>query len=407
MTTRKIFFIVIALFLLLMLGIAWFYISRSQETGVTPNGTSGIFGNLFPFGQGPAEIPGSGQSTDGSGGEGGSASGVSQKLRQLTSAAVAGAVVFTDANGKYRVRYVEKALGHVYEAFEGSNIPERLSNTTVPKVQEALLFSNSTSTILRYLNADEEGITTFSGVINGGELIGSFLPQNIRGIASSPTGELAYIIGNGAGVDLVTTLPNGSSKTVVISLPTTEWRVMWPSTNTLTLTTKPSGESSGFMYSLFRSTKTLTPMLGNIRGLTGTANQSLSRVVFAESGEDTITLGQLIIKTGDISTLPLNTLPADKCVWSTLSDTVIFCAVPAEIPPGLYPDAWYQGLVSFADNIWEIDLESGNATLLGILEDGSGAPIDVIEPFISEGDRHFFFKNKKDSTLWSLQLTDN
>ena len=101
--------------------------------------------------------------------------------------------------------------------------------------------------------------------------------------------------------------------------------------------------------------------------------------------------------------LPLATLARDKCIWDR-SDTLLLCAVPSDLPPALYPDAWYQGTVSFTDSLWQLDLESGNATLIDLLDIPLG--LDVEKPFQDSKGDFFFFTNKKDGTLWALRLTE-
>ncbi|OGG47746.1 hypothetical protein A3D66_03115 [Candidatus Kaiserbacteria bacterium RIFCSPHIGHO2_02_FULL_50_9] len=403
--SRQTIIIIAVVFFLLVLGIVGIYYLQTNKT--TTPGTSGSRFDFFPFGQGPNIFSSDTSSTQGSSTTEETSFSSVQKLRQLTSVPVAGFLPLKDSQ-EYQVLYMERATGHVYSVSVSSGEAKRISNTTIPKVQSALWLPGGSGAVLQYLDTDEESIVTFSGAIATGtterELAGTFLPRNILSVTLSPGGTLAYVLENGEGGDVTTSQPNGAKKTLLFSSPLKEWLVSWPATSTIMLSSKPSGETPGFLYFINTTSKTLTSVLGNVPGLTAIANRSLSRVVFAESGYGGISLKNLNTKTKEIAALPLNTLPLEKCAWSTLSDTVLFCAVPAEIPEGTYPDLWYQGSVSFVDNLWKIELDSGNSTLLGILSDQSNTTIDVVDPSISPDDRYVFFKNKNDGTLWSLEL---
>ena len=79
--------------------------------------------------------------------------------------------------------------------------------------------------------------------------------------------------------------------------------------------------------------------------------------------------------------------------------------MPKFINAGLYPDIWYQGEVSFSDQFWKIDIQTGNATLLlDPLTVPGGEEIDGIKLALDKDEDYLFFVNKKDSFLWKLEL---
>ena len=85
---------------------------------------------------------------------------------------------------------------------------------------------------------------------------------------------------------------------------------------------------------------------------------------------------------------------------------MIYCGIPVEIPSAVYPDTWYQGLVSFSDNLWSIDTADGTTDLLVQLPGEAKQTIDVIEPKLSPSENLLIFINKNDLTLWSFELGD-
>ena len=95
---------------------------------------------------------------------------------------------------------------------------------------------------------------------------------------------------------------------------------------------------------------------------------------------------------------------ADKCLWAT--NIIIYCGVPNTIPPANsgYPDAWYQGVVSFSDSIWKIDVEILSTELVSSISQVSKENVDAVNLSVDKNKNYLFFLNKRDSSLWSLRL---
>ena len=137
--------------------------------------------------------------------------------------------------------------------------------------------------------------------------------------------------------------------------------------------------------------------------LTTKTNKSATEVLYSDSGRNTPRLYLLNIKKGESKLLPWNTFP-EKCLFSNLDAKIIYCAVPKPFPDGNYPDTWYQGLVSFSDNIWMINTETMASTLVSDLEKETANKIDVIDMQIDQNSNYLYFINKTNLTFWSLKL---
>jgi hypothetical protein len=142
-----------------------------------------------------------------------------------------------------------------------------------------------------------------------------------------------------------------------------EWLVSWPKEGTITLTTKPSATIPGFLYFLNSQTGNFSRVIGNINGLTTKTNRDASEVLYSDSLSGTPKLYLLNVKSGERKLLLWNTLP-EKCLWSNTDVKIVYCAVPKGFPTGDYPDAWYQGLVNFTDDIWMINTSTMASTLV-------------------------------------------
>ena len=76
-------------------------------------------------------------------------------------------------------------------------------------------------------------------------------------------------------------------------------------------------------------------------------------------------------------------------------DVFAYCAIPPSVPRAEYPDAWYQGSVSFSDVFWKIDTATGAAFFLANPKEFGAGNIDAVNPFLSDDERYLFFTNKK------------
>jgi hypothetical protein len=308
------------------------------------------------------------------------------------------------------VRYVDRATGNIYQTFLDQIQERKFSDTLIPKVHEANFGNRGRSVVMRYLDSNNNTIETFLGTLPeellGGdtssenEVVGTFLPENTRDISVSSDGvKMFYLFDSGDGI-VGTTLDFLTDKKVqIFDSPFTEWLSAWPNSKILTLTTKPSWNVPGYMYSIDPAKKDLVKVLGDINGLTTLTSPSGELTLYANNN---LSLYVYRSDTRDTSLLALRTLP-EKCVWGSAS-AVIYCAVPRALGAGQYPDPWYQGEVSFEDQFWKIDVESGNVTLLVDPATETEEAVDGIKLGLSDDERYLLFVNKKDSFLWEIEL---
>jgi hypothetical protein len=91
----------------------------------------------------------------------------------------------------------------------------------------------------------------------------------------------------------------------------------------------------------------------------------------------------------------------EKCVWST-DGVTIYCAIPSNISGQEYPDSWYQGTTSFNDSFVKINTSTLERTT--IADSNNETALDGTHMFLNDTESELFLINKKDSTLWSLDL---
>ncbi len=393
--SRRTKIIIAILGIALLIAIAvflYFYFFGASAT--TPS--AGEFPTTPDLGQTPTEtIP----TPIGEGGKG-------PRLVKLADGPVAGAVT-GKVQGNLVVRYLESASGNAFEVAVETLSRRRLTNTTIPKVEEVLWNKAGSALIARYLKDDNETIVSFVATIKPGvaeapgELVGSFLPAKIESVSASPSGkEFAYLRKEGTHATLIVAPFSGSPKTEVFRSDLLEWTPLWFRDSTIALLSKPSALANGLLLFINRATGASETVLSGIPGLTALPSPTGERIFISASSATAFTAGVFNRKSNTSIDITPPTLP-EKCVFEKNGVTLI-CGVPTALPRATYPDAWYQGSISFNDEFWELSSANGIAKLLL----ATSEPLDLVSPQLNADETHLIFINKKDGSLWSFRIEE-
>jgi hypothetical protein len=326
-------------------------------------------------------------------------------LRKIWDKPVAGGVIFDDGKST-KIRFVERSTGHIYETEKYLPKTTRLSNTTIPRVGEALWQNDGSKVLLRYLRDDNETIRTFSGIVpttTNSTIDGVFLADNIQSPALFKD-KIAYITTSVDGATVITANMDGTKKTAIFTSPSNEWEISWTNPNSLALWSSPSIVSPGALYSLNTTKGTYNRVASEVYGGEGKLNKNGSLMLITGSKNSGLGTAVFDVKSGDKKVLDIGTV-VDKCTWSPIATSTVYCAVPDTLTQGNYPDDWYQGLISTGDSVWRIDTITGSKERIFSptkteLED----PIDVTHLTINNKGDTLLFMNKKDQTLWSYDI---
>lgn len=327
------------------------------------------------------------------------------KLRKISETPTAGFISFEEDDEVF-VRYTERATGHIYEARTAQPTIKRLTNTTIPRVYEAV-WINENSSVIRYLDEKSNIKSFYAEVVKSseedsteGKIEGIFLKDNIKDIISY--GEKILSLSNTkSGSQFIVSDIDGSNSFQVFESPLKEWLIQKPKTGTLVLTTKPSYQTLGYLYFLNTNNGELKKILGGVAGMTSLVSSDAQNILYSKN----MNLYKYNTLDSKNTYLLVKTLP-EKCVWDT-ANINIYCGIPLDVPEGNFPDDWYQGTVSFGDSIYKINTNERGVELLVSPVDFSGEEIDVIKPSLSPNGEFLFFINKKDLSLWSLDLREN
>ena len=331
---------------------------------------------------------------------------------------VAGFMVYNkNGEGRY-VRFVHRGKGHVTDASLEKRDRSRVSNQTIDTIYRAHFAVSPDTFLIQRVSSLQLPTASILELLPTGAATTSDkaiakpaetdLGQNISDVAASPAGNrVAYIRAPRDGTPQlrVRDLTQKSARTAK-ELMISGWQLTWPTAETLTMTEKPRAGVNGSMYTLNVANGTRNAVLTDIPGLISNMGPDGKRVLYSRSESDgNVAMRLLNTDKGTRSDMPVTTLP-EKCVWSELNASMVYCAVPKNINSGNQniPTAWYRGRRHFTDSIYRINVDTGNATEIADISNVANEDIDAIDLTLGPQEQYLVFQNKRDLSLWSLRL---
>lgn len=299
------------------------------------------------------------------------------------------------------VRYAMRGSGNIfsYLADEGRSV--RLSNKTVPGIQDASWIPNGSRAYLRFLATDADGtdhVDTYGLVTDGIE--GGFLARDIASIDTNASSVLTLVRTTG-GTTATIMAGDGTGARTVFTSPISGLRAEFAGANILA-TTKPSRSLPGYAFSVSGTTGSFARILGPYTGLSAIASPDGTGTLFSYVDGSALRLAFHSSIDQSVTPLPVQTL-ADKCAFAP-DGAAAYCAVPSSISVATLPDAWYQGTVAFADRIWKIDFAARVATLAVDLPQLASEPVDAVALSTNPEGTALVFTNRRDGSLWLYAL---
>jgi hypothetical protein len=342
-------------------------------------------------------------------------------LRQLSDVPTAGMVAYDREQGDagFRTestvfRWIERGTGHIYETTDDDITKTRVSNTTIPGIQEAFFADDGSSVVARYLREDNETIETVIGqiesvtettnsgyVYNETKLVTRYLEPNLSAAGDAPATSTFFALaprGEGSAVlfgRYATGTPGEAYRSDL-----SDWVVTFVG-SALGLQTKAKTDALGYLFTVGQDGQ-LEKVIDGHTGLTVSVNPAGTRALFSETVDNDLRTWSKNLLTGEERLLELRTLP-EKCAWSPTAEATIYCGAPDFYVRGAYPTNWYQGRFAFDDNIWKFDVDLENYEILYDTRTADQT-FDVWKPLVSPDGDHFLFLNKRDLTLWSLEV---
>lgn len=410
MNNRRLFIIVIAVIVLIAIGIASYFLFFRQQGGLVTDPTGGSFGDAGDY-TGGGEPPEVGQDQENVGEE------FAPSLVRITEGPVAHGslillrektVTITAANGSTtedivivpEVRYVERKSGNVYTYRPDERVLTRISNQTLPGIQEAIWTPDGATAFLRFASTNEGGRDIIDTYALGVETeTGYLLEANLDQVLVTGTSTVVTFLPSTTGSIATAARVDGANPRTLFTSSLASLHLT-PSVAGMTAYTKASAQTEGFGF-LISSASVFTRLLGPYRGFTMLPSPSGKSIIYSYLSGQTVTAVLLDVATRTTTALPVAALP-EKCVWSK-DETAVYCAVPRSMV-GTWPDSWYQGSASFSDRVWKIDIEAQNAVLVVDPAAVADTAIDAIALTVDVNDDYLVFTNKKDGSLWAYDL---
>ena len=388
---------------LLLVGTIWFLFFRTTSTQNTPTGAA------FGIGDNRTVTVPLTSSSDTANGTITTSQPTQQKVFKVADGPITGATFVQTSNPTTTIaRYVLQENGHVLDLVldNAGTVPRAVSNTTIPGTVTATWTESGMGVVLQYLDG-----TTIKSVHLGFPATTSqavhiqFLPDNSQSIAASPDGKnIAYFLPTSAGVDGYVSKPDGTNGKKLFSLPLSEVLLSWPAQSTLLAQTKSAAGYPGIAFSISAASGAVSTLL-YAAGMTATADPAFSRVVYqTDTGASAASTYVHVVKTGADSGLSFNPIP-EKCVWSAIASSTMYCALPLQYIPSGYLDLWHQGAATFPDALVSFDVAANRSTVLATpgSSDG-GVASDVAQLAVSPDGHYLLFVAKNDRSLWAVRL---
>lgn len=310
-------------------------------------------------------------------------------------------------------RYVQQENGHTFDIIlENSGVVARaVSNTTIPGTAQGRWAAGGGAVVLQYLE-DTTTKTVFVGLPVATTTASTskaqpiriqFFPDNIIDYALSPDGKnIVYLLKTATGSDGFIAKADGSSSKKLFSTPLSEVLVSWPALSKILLQTKSAAGVTGAVFSVSPQSGAVAPLV-YAPGLTAIADATFTRVVYQTLGVSSDSYSH-DVKTGKDKALSFSPIP-EKCVWSKVKATVLYCAAPLGYTAPSYLDLWHRGAASMADTLFSFDVTTGQSSIIASPggSDG-GVAADITELSVSPDDHYLLFLKKGDRSLWGVRL---
>jgi len=400
---RGLAFFIAALVVIIVIIVGYKFLAggvSSVPTGASP---TGLFSALFPFGNSGGNTPGGGGAASSTPVTG--TSGPVPILREVSPGPVAGGwfVPGTTATSAPSIRWMLRENGNVTETPADSLATTRLSNTTVPGVEELYAVASST-VLLRYMNASgtlQNALGTLHTSAAEQALILSSFPLFNR-VAVGSDGSMETVTEENGGAVVERTKPDGSGAKTLFASPILSWVPLVGGTKSF-VETAPSASAIGYVYEIVNGA--LQKIAGGLPGLTASVSPSGRYVAVSGNGANGLTFFVFDTKTNGVFPVPVKATTL-KCAWIAPYEPLLFCAVPASLSSGAFPDAWLLGGATTADQAWVVDPGKDTTYVIGTLADANGNGMDVENVSADSTGSYSLFMNKNDLSLWSLNISD-
>lgn len=298
------------------------------------------------------------------------------------------------------VRFIDRASGNIYRYMAQERSLSRISNKTLPGVQQASWLPDGSVAYARFLTGTPGNEQVATYVLPDSGEGGFFLEPGLASAKATRTGSLFSLLSGTTGsVGSISKSDGTGARTLFTSLLSA--LVVHPTSGNYYAHTKASTFLDGYAFQVNSTSGAFSRVLGPLRGLSVLPSPDSTKLLYSYLDRGSIRLAVLDIATRSSTALPLATL-TEKCTWSPNSLSA-YCGVPTSMPGGL-PDFWYQGAVAFTDRLWRMDMESRLATLIVDPFAVAEVIVDAVALHTDPEEDVLLFTDKHNGALWVYDL---
>lgn len=323
-----------------------------------------------------------------------------ERLRQLTTRPVAGYqdIQVSTSSTPY-VRYVESGTGHIFSINLKTGEEKRISGTTIPVSRLAAITQNGRFVMMQ--SGSGAGAEFIVGELSStSESISvDILAERVIDFTDSLTNTFLYAVQTSNTVVAKEYDPVKKVSKTLFTVPFREARLVWGGTATSTHYFYPKAATllEGYGYQVVKGVIERLPADGFGFTLYGTTDG----FVYSKQVDNTYRSFHYNKVTGE-SSASLMTYLGDKCAPLKNTTTSLVCGAADTTYDHQIPDLWYQGAISFSDDIWLVNIGDGFSEKLISISQESGRELDIQKLITSSDGNRVYFMNTADSTLWLL-----
>ncbi|MCA9360429.1 hypothetical protein KC730_00890 [Candidatus Kaiserbacteria bacterium] len=327
------------------------------------------------------------------------------RLRQLTTSQVAGyQEVIKDASSSPEVYYVKSGTGYVYSIDLETGEEKRISGTTIPETEKAAITPDGKFILVQSGFGSKKQFAIWS--IGEGEsgLSEKVILQDVVDFQATLDNTFFYSLKVDNNIVAMRYATSSKTAEILFRVPFAEVVIDWgiSKDGPHYVYPKPNSRLEGYLYEASGKTIKRLPVEG--LGLSAHGNKD-SVLYSAQVIKNNYKTSIYKKESGVVSNYPIGLLP-EKCV-SFIDQPSFICVITHETQfSPQTPDDWYQGTISYQDDLWEINPLTGASVYLVDTRAESGRTIDIIDLVINQSNSNIYFKNKNDNTLWLYLLVE-
>jgi len=332
--------------------------------------------------------------------------GDDKKIVQLTTAQVVGfqevSRTNSSTNNLGELYYIESGTGHIFSINLESGEERRVTATTIPSSRKGVITQNGLYTLIQSGSGAGSQFTVGRISTTSASLSTHQINDPIIDFATTENNTFIYLSSVSGGLVGKEYNPVDRSTNTLFGIPFNEARVVWGQTATSShyVYPKPNDQLEGYLYKAENGTLERLPVSG--LGLSVIGNGE--HVLFTSRTKDDYRSDLYNELTGETANSFVTVLP-DKCV--SMRQGGSFLCASEEITFNYKTfENWYEGSLSYDDDLWEIFAPFGDISFSVDVTRETGRELDIINLQTNPSNTSVYFQNKNDQTLWWYKVVN-